>query len=83
MSSKETGTMARYKAIESAKAINSLNGFQPSSFGLTIFEKWINGDHTTQEAVDTIRAHYLATACSNEASDMHAVPNKLGLTDSR
>lgn len=80
---KEARAIARRKAIESAKANNALSGFQPSPFGLAVFEKWINGDHTAQEAVDAIRAHYSANAYSDGASDMQATPNKLGLTDSR
>ena len=73
----------RREAIDSARANNALSGFEPSDFGRSVFERWIGGELTAQQAVDAVKGHYRANALANEDSDMHAKQNLLGLTDSR
>ena len=73
----------RRKAIDSAKANNALSDFEPSDFGLSVFERWISGECTAQQAVDAVKAYYRASTLADEDGDMHAKQNLLGLTDSR
>ena len=73
----------RREAIDSARANNALSGFEPSDFGRSVFERWIGGECTAQQAVDVVKGHYRASALADEDSDMHAKQNLLGLTDSR
>ena len=73
----------RRKAIDSAKASNALSGFEPSDFGRSVFERWIGGELTAQQAVDAVKGHYRANMLTDEDSDMHAKQNLLDLTDSR
>lgn len=73
----------RRQAIDQAKANNALSDRIPSAFGLSVFEGWIRGELTTQQAVDTIKAHYRANLVADEQSDLHAPQNLLGITDSR
>ena len=73
----------RRRAIDQAKANNALSDRIPSAFGLFVFEGWIRGQLTTQQAADTIKAHYRATPVTDEQSDLHAPQNLLEITDSR
>ena len=75
----------RRKAIDSAKASNTLSGFEPSDFGLSVFERWVSGECTAQQAVDAVKGHYRhrANTLADQDSDMHAKENLLDLTDSR
>ena len=73
----------RREAIDSAKANNALSGFEPSDFGRWVFERWISGEWSAQEAVDAVKGHYRANTLTDEDSDMHAKQNLLDLTDSR
>lgn len=74
---------ARRQAIEQAKANNALSDRVPSGFGLSVFEGWIRSELTTQQAVDTIKAHYRTNPLAEDQSDLHAPQNLLGITDSR
>ena len=73
----------RREAIDSAKANNAMSGFEPSDFGFSVFDRWISGECTAQQAVDAVKGHYRASALANEDSDMHANQNLLDITDSR
>ena len=73
----------RREAIDWARANNSLSGFEPSDFGRSVFERWIGGELTAQQAVDAAKGHYRANALADKNSDMHAKQNLLDLTDSR
>jgi hypothetical protein len=66
-----------------AKASNALSDRVPSGFGLSVLERWIGGEQTTQQAVDTIKAHYRTNPVAEYQSDLHAPQNLLGITDSR
>ena len=44
----------RRKAIDSAKASNALSGFEPSDFGLSVFERWVSSECNAQQAVDAV-----------------------------
>lgn len=73
----------RREAIEGAVASNGLSGFVPSAFGREVFEKWISGEHSTDQAVEAIKAHYRkANADPALDSDFEARANLLQITDS-
>ncbi len=78
----ESDAALRRKAIEQAKANNALSGFEPSAFGLSIFDQWIVGHWTADEAVSLVIQHHQELEKSAAASDNAASPNKLGITDS-
>lgn len=78
----ENDAALRRKAIEQAKANNALSGYAPSAFGQSIFEQWIAGHWSTDEAVALLIRHHQESEKSAAASDNGATPNKLGITDS-
>lgn len=74
-------TALRRRAIEQALANNALSGFEPSDFGRSIFEQWIAGHWTADEAVALVIQHYKQDFWAD--SDDSAPENNMGLTDSR
>lgn len=78
----ENDATLRRKAIEQAKANNALSGYAPSAFGQSIFEQWITGHWTTDEAVALVIQHHQEIEKTAASSDNAASPNKLGITDS-
>jgi len=71
----------RRQVIKRALVNNALSGFKPSDFGLGVFEQWIHGHWTTDEAVALVIQHYQQSPTSD--SDNAAPENNMGLTDSR
>ncbi|TCJ14924.1 hypothetical protein EZJ19_08540 [Parasulfuritortus cantonensis] len=72
---------ARLRAVDQAIANNGLSGFQPSEFGRNVFEQWIGGHWTTDEAVALVIQHYRDNPIQD--SDNAARENRMGLTDSQ
>lgn len=73
-------TDQRRKAIEQAIGNNRLSGYTPSDFGHSVFEQWINGAWSTDEAVLLVKQHYRENRQPD--SDNAAAENAMGLTDS-
>ena len=73
-------TDLRRQAIDSAIGSNALSGYHTSDFGKTVFERWIHGHWTTDEAVAIVIQHYKENPCAD--SDSAARKNQMGLTDS-
>lgn len=71
----------RRQAIEQAIANNALSGFEPTDYGHSIFEQWIDGHWTIDEAVALVMQHYRDNPRPD--SDNAAGENRMGLTDSR
>ena len=72
---------ARRRAIDQAVANNGLSGLQPSEFGRSVFEQWIDSHWTTDEAVALVIQHYRDNPVKD--SDNAARENRMGLTDSQ
>lgn len=72
----------RRAAIKDAIASGALSGFVPSTHGLLMYEKWVNGlDGNT--VVASLKEHYRKMEMAPGAvSDGKAEMNLLGLTDS-
>ena len=71
----------RREAIRQGVANNRLSGFEPTPFGHSVYARWIAGECTSAEAVETIKAHYRAEA-AKQPGDGAARSNLLGITDS-
>lgn len=72
----------RRNAINSAIANSALSGFHPTEFGKSVYEHWIIGRWTTEEAIALLKKHHIEQAQQNPNSDGQAKPNKMGITDS-
>lgn len=77
----QSDTERRREAIERAKTNSALDGFEPSAFGLSVFEQWISGHWTTDEAVTLLIQHHQGLEKNAARTDNTASPNKLGITD--
>ncbi len=71
----------RREAIRQGLVNNRLSGYVPSDFGRAVFEIWIAGGYSADEAVTSIKAHYRAEAVG-ELGDGAARSNSRGITDS-
>ncbi len=71
----------RRQAIKHAIANNALSGFNPSDYGYSVFEQWIDGHWTTDEAVALVIQHYRDNP--HPENDNAARVNRMDLTDSR
>ncbi|MDO9421068.1 MAG: antitoxin VbhA family protein [Herminiimonas sp.] len=71
----------RKTAIESAINNNAISGLTPSPFAISIFEQWILGHWTTNEAVELLRQYHIELELTSAQSDLQASPNMLGITD--
>ena len=72
---------ARREAIRQGVANNRLSGFEPTAFGHSVYSRWIAGECTSAEAVESIKEHYRAET-AKQPSDGAARSNLLGITDS-
>lgn len=77
----ESAIERRRDAISQAKANSALSGFEPSAFGLSVFEQWIAEHWTADEAVALLVAHHQDLEKSVASSDHAASANQLGITD--
>lgn len=75
------GAVNRRWAIGQAVASNRIDGLIPSAFGRQLFEQWIAGHWSADEAVQALIEHHKQNPAPD--SDNAAQDNMLQLTDSR
>lgn len=72
----------RQNAIKKANESSFLSGFEPSEFGMSVYEKWIAGElDVSSSIVLLIEYHKSLEIAPGSSSDQKALPNKLGITD--
>lgn len=73
---------ARATAVERAKVNSALSGYTPTEYGLSVFEQWIAGHWSVDEAIALLVQHHKEIDASASTSDEQASVNKLSITDS-
>jgi hypothetical protein len=78
----ENNQVTRRTAIDQAIASSGFSCFEPTEFGLSVYEKWIIGQLSVNDAVALLIQYHKELEIQAESSDHQAAPNKLTITDS-
>lgn len=72
----------RQEAIKRAKESSILNGFEPSDFGMSVYEKWIAGELDVSSSIVLLIEHHKGLEMAlGSTSDRKASPKKISVTD--